>query len=109
LNLDPDPQDWNLVAETRYPLYIALIKTESLFGRAGRAVGHHLPVCGGAGPEPAPDPPVVDGGGHGAGQARLLARRRREDAQERSGLSSSMSISSDFVKSQGQCCGCGSA
>ncbi len=52
-------------------------------------MGHHLPVCGGAGPEPAPDPPAVDGGGHGAGQARLLASRRREDAQERSGLNSS--------------------
>ncbi len=68
-----------------------------------------MPVCGGAGPEPAPDPPAVDGGGHGAGQARLLASRRREDAQERAGLSSSMSISSDIVQAQGQCCGCGSA
>ncbi len=46
-------------------------------------------MCGGAGPEPAPDPPAVDGGGHGAGQARLLASRRRENAQERAGLNSS--------------------
>ncbi len=62
-------------------------------------------MCGGAGPEPAPDPPAVDGGGHGAGQARLLARRRREDAQERAGLSSTKSISSGIVEAQGQCCG----